>query len=111
MHKSIVCGVDGSGDSATALAVAARAGRPSRCAPRAGERRRARGIAVHVARRVRPEPARGAPADVLGAQVEAGERLLEELAEQGNVETRSSASSPASPPSASRTSPTRRTRS
>jgi nucleotide-binding universal stress UspA family protein len=86
MQKSIVCGVDGSGDSALALAVAARL----------ADRLDARLVLVNVVEPVGlpyaspgafgPSLARGAPADVLDAQVGAGERLLEEMADQGNVE-------------------------
>ena len=88
MEKSIVCGVDGSADSEAALAVAAR------LADRLGADLVLANVVEYV-----PSPyatigavgpgsgARAAHADVLGEQVRAGERLLEEMAEEANVET------------------------
>jgi nucleotide-binding universal stress UspA family protein len=87
MNRSIVCGVDGSADSEAALTVAAR------LADRTGAR-------LVLATVVEPQlgpyaeagviglggVARTPLADVLAQQVRAGERLLDELAAQANVE-------------------------
>ncbi len=88
MKKSIVCGVDGSADSEAALAVAAR------LADRVGARLVLANVVEPVqspyatARAIGPGIIARAPIDdVLGEQVRAGERLLEEIAEQANVET------------------------
>ena len=88
MGNSIVCGVDGSADSEAALAVAARL----------AERLGARLVLANVVEYVRAPHAtvggmgyravgRAPLADVLGTQVLAAEQLLEEMAEQANVET------------------------
>jgi nucleotide-binding universal stress UspA family protein len=87
MQKSIVCGVDGSADSEAALAVAARMAR----------RLGARLVLANVVEYVHApyagvgamsagSVARASITDMLGEQVRAGERLLEEVAEQANVE-------------------------
>ena len=87
MDKSIVCGVDGSPDSEAGLAVAARL----------ADRLDARLVLANVVEYVHspyatvgalgpPAVARAPLTDVLGEQVRAGERLLEEMAEQANVE-------------------------
>jgi nucleotide-binding universal stress UspA family protein len=92
MEQSIVCGVDGSPDSEAALAVAATL----------AERFDARLVLANVVEHV-PSPyatvsaiggypvARAPDADVHRAQVQAGARLLDKMAEQANgktVETR-----------------------
>ena len=88
MEKSIVCGVDGSADSEAALAAAARL----------ADRLDARLVLANVVEYVHSPFAtvdaigpgrigRAPLADVLEEQVRAGERLLEEMAEQANVET------------------------
>ena len=87
MEKTIVCGVDGSAESEAALVVAAR------LADSVG----ARLVVANVAEQVHtPYAALGAtgagipappPADVLQAQVRAGERLLEEMTQRANIET------------------------
>jgi nucleotide-binding universal stress UspA family protein len=88
MEKTIVCGVDGSADSEAALRVAAR------LADRLGDRLVLANVVEYVnssyatARAIGPGlVAQPALADVLGEQVRAGERLLEEMADRANVET------------------------
>jgi nucleotide-binding universal stress UspA family protein len=88
MEKSIVCGVDGSADSQAALAVAAR------LADRLGARLVLANVVEYehspyaTAGGIGPGIVPPAPlADTLGEQVQAGERLLEKIAEQTNVET------------------------
>jgi nucleotide-binding universal stress UspA family protein len=87
MEKSIVCGVDGSADSEAALHVAIR------LADRLDARLVLANVVEYVhspyatAGAIGPGIAARAPiADVLGEQVRAGERLVEEMAEQANVE-------------------------
>lgn len=87
MEKSIVVGVDGSADSEAALAVAAR------LADRLGARLVLANVVEHVhspyatVAAIGPRAIAPAPlSDVLGAQVRAGERLLDQMAEQANVE-------------------------
>jgi nucleotide-binding universal stress UspA family protein len=87
MEKSIVCGVDGSADSAAALAVAARL----------ADRLERRLVLANVVEPVGLPYATvgafgsglapGAPAAVLDEQLQVGERLLEEMVEEGNVQT------------------------
>ncbi len=88
MEKSIVCGVDGSADSEAALAVAAR------LADRLGARLVLANVVEYVhspyvtAGAIGPATLARAPlADVLGEQVQAGERLLDELAARADVGT------------------------
>jgi nucleotide-binding universal stress UspA family protein len=87
MEKTIVCGVDGSADSESALAVAARL----------ADRLDARLVLANVVEGV-PSPyvaagaigigSVGAPlADAVREQVRAGERLLEKMAEQASLES------------------------
>ena len=88
MEKSIVCGVDGSPDSAAAVTVAARL----------AERLGSRLILANVVEYVHSPyatvgaigsggVARAPVADVLEQQVRTGQRLLEEMAAQAHVET------------------------
>ena len=86
MERSLVCGVDGSSDSAAALAVAAAM----------AERLGARLVLAHVVEYLHPPyvAAGVAPAAMpratltatLEEQVRAGERLLEQMAEEAGVE-------------------------
>ena len=87
MEKSIVVGVDGSADSEAALAVAAR------LADRLGARLVLANVVEHVqspyatVAAIGPRAVAPAPlGEMLEAQVRAGERLLEEMAEQADVE-------------------------
>jgi nucleotide-binding universal stress UspA family protein len=87
MEKSIVVGVDGSEDSEAALTVA------ERLADDLGARLVLANVVEHVHSpyatldAIGPGAIATAPVgDVLRAQVRAGERLLEEMAEQANVE-------------------------
>jgi nucleotide-binding universal stress UspA family protein len=86
MEKTIVCGVDGSADSQAALAAAVRL----------ADRLDARLVLAHVVEYLQapyaaagmiPGTAARTPlADVVEEQIAAGERLLEEMAERGNVD-------------------------
>jgi nucleotide-binding universal stress UspA family protein len=86
MEKSIVCGVDGSADSEAALTVAAR------LAHRLGTRLVLANVVEYVdppyatVGAIRPGAVRAPLAEVLGEQVRAGERLLEEMAEGARLE-------------------------
>lgn len=87
MTRSIVCGVDGSADSEAALAVAAK------LANSVGARLVLANVVEYV-----PSPyaavgacgpapvAQAPPGEVFRGQVEAGERLVEQLAEQAHVD-------------------------
>ena len=88
MEKSIVCGVDGSADSEAALRVAAR------LADLLGVRLMLANVVEYVHSPYATVGAIGPGADVrapltdvLEEQVRVGERLLEEMAGQANVET------------------------